>query len=143
MKKKLFPNETVLKTKYFDIHQDWEVPILGFFIIASVRDIKSVADFTGDELEEFGRLLRQMRIGMRDVLNIKEVYLFQREDSEHGFHVWIFPRHEWMEKFGRKSESMRPIINYAKENMVNEEASREVREMVSAMRVYMERFIKI
>lgn len=143
MDKILFPNEKILITKYFDIHQDWEIPIPGFFIIASIRDIKSVADFTEDELREFGQLLHQMRIGMKDILNIKEVYLFQREDTEHTFHLCLFPRHEWMEKFGRKSESMRFIINYAKENMVNEEVFKRIRNMVSAMKDYMEKNLKI
>jgi len=141
--KKLFPNETVLITKYFDIHQDWEVPIPGFFIIASVRNIKSIADFTEDELREFSQILCQMRIGMREILNIQEVYLFQREDTEHTFHLCLFPRYDWMEKFGKKSESMRPIINYAKENMCNEDIFREVKKTVAKIRNYMEKLIKI
>lgn len=29
---------------------------------------------------------------MKEELNIENVYFFQNEDSEHGFHVRIFPR---------------------------------------------------
>ena len=74
---------------------------------------------------------------MRDVLKIKEVYLFQNKNTEHGFHFWIFPRHGWMEKFGRKIESVRPIIDYTKENMTNDNVLSEVKSKVSIMREFM------
>jgi diadenosine tetraphosphate (Ap4A) HIT family hydrolase len=133
----LFPNENIITTKLFDIHQDWEVPIPGFFIVASLRKIKSVADFTDEECAEFINLLRKLRQGMGRILEIKNVYLFQNEDTEHDFHVWIFPRHDWMEKFGKKIQSVRPIVNYAKKNMVTEEVFREVKEYVKKIKEYM------
>ncbi|OGZ19423.1 MAG: hypothetical protein A3F95_03020 [Candidatus Nealsonbacteria bacterium RIFCSPLOWO2_12_FULL_39_31] len=75
---------------------------------------------------------------MKDVLGIKTVCFFQDEGTHHNlFHLWIFPRYEWMEKFGEKIESIRPIIDYAKENMVNEKVFKEVRDMVKKMREYM------
>lgn len=45
-----------------------------------------------------------------------------------------------MEQFGRKIESVRPIMNYAKENMANEEIFRQVKENVAKMRDYMKNF---
>ena len=74
---------------------------------------------------------------MRDVLKIEEVYFFQNEDTEHGFHLWIFPRHKWMEKFGRKIQSVRPIMNYAKENNLNDNSLKVVKENAEKMRVYL------
>jgi hypothetical protein len=64
--------------------------------------------------------LRVVREGMLNELNIKDVYYFQNEDTEHGFHFWIFPRFDWMHKFGTKIESVRPIMDYAKESMLDE-----------------------
>ncbi len=134
----LFPNETIIKTELFDARQDWETPIPGFFIVASVRKIKSVADFTNKEASEFIRLVCKLRQGMKEALGINDVYLFQNEQtSHHDFHLWIFPRYQWMEQFGRKIESVRPIINYAKENMQNESIFAEVRDCVQKMREYM------
>lgn len=133
----LFPNQTIIITKHFDIHQDWEVPIPGFFIIASVRKIKSIADFKKKELKEFSELLYKLREGMRDILKIEDVYLFQREDTNSGFHLWVFPRFKWMNKIGKKIESVRPIIDYAQENMINKDTSQEVKEMVEKMKNYM------
>lgn len=135
--KKIFPSEKVIETKHFDVHQDWETPIPGFFIIASKRKIRSVADFTEEESKTFVELLVKLRKGMKKILNIDDVYLFQNEDTEHDFHLWIFPRYDWMEPFGRKIQSVRPIVNYAKEKMANEHVFKEVREAVEKMAEYM------
>jgi len=136
MGKILFKNETIIETKHFDVHQDWDVAIAGFYILASKRRISSISEFNGDESKEFMDILIRVRKGMEEVLGIKDVYLFQNEDTDHYFHLWIFPRHDWMEKFGRKIQSVRPIINYAKENMITDEFIKEVKESVEKMRNY-------
>ena len=135
---KISPNEEVIKAKYFSVYQDWEVPIPGFLILSPNRKMRSIMDFTDEESEEFIRLMIKTRRGMYKVLNIKEVYFFQNEDSEHGFHLWIFPRFDWMDRFGKKIQSVRPIMEYAKENMINDKD--QVREYVAKMREYMKEF---
>ena len=124
----MFPSEEVLTTENFDVHQDWEVPIVGFFIIAA-RDErkKSFSDFSPDELTEFIKLLSRVRAAMDTVLGIKGVYVFQNEDTRYGFHVWLFPRHDWMEQIGRKIESVRPIMQFAMEKRCAEADLIEVR----------------
>lgn len=136
----LFQNEKIIVTKFFDVHQDWIIPIPGFFIVESLRKIRSIAELNNEEAFDFINLIREIRLGMKDVLKIKDVYLFQNEDSKYGFHFWMFPRHQWMEKFGRKIESVRPIINYAKENMRNKKITQEVKESVDKMRDYIKNF---
>lgn len=137
--KKLFPNEEIIKTKNFDVHQDWEIPIPGFFIAASVKPHRSIMDFGDDELQEFIKLVQLVRRGMQEVLNIKDVYFFQREDAEYSFHFWIFPRHDWMEKFGKRIQSIKPIIEYAKKNMVNDEVLKEIKTMTKKMNAWMKK----
>ncbi len=133
---------SILKTKFWDLHQDWETPIPGFFILAIRRKgIKSIADFTDQELEEFGKILRILIKGMHQTLKIKEVYLFQNEDSKHDFHLWIFPRHLWMDKFGRKIESVRPIINWAKRNLNTPKVHQEILDYVRKIKEWMENSI--
>ncbi len=136
----LFPDEKVIRTDLFDIHQDWEVPIPGFFIIAPVRKIRSVSEFSDEEASEFIMLLRYLRKGMENVLDIKDVYLFQNEDTSGSFHLWVFPRHDWMGRFGKKIQSVRPAIEYAKQNMRTEQVFIEVREYVKKMREFMSDF---
>ncbi len=133
----LFPNKNIITTKLFNVGQDWEVPIPGFFIIAPLRKLKSISEFSDEEANEFINLIRKVRKGMMDILKIEEVYFFQNEDTEHGFHLWIFPRHAWMEKFGRKIQSVRPIMNYAKENMLSDNILKEVEDYVEKMKKYM------
>lgn len=136
----LFPNEKIIVTEFFDVHQDWSIPIPGFFIIASTRKIRSIAEFTEAETAEFIKLVVKLRQGMKEVLGIEDVYLFQNEDTEYYFHLWMFPRHQWMEQFGRRIESVRPIMNYAKENMANEETFQQVKASVAKMREYLKSF---
>jgi len=61
--------------------------------------MRSIADFTKDESYEFVNLLIKTRTLMKEKLNINDVYIFQNEDTEHGFHLWVFPRLNWMESF--------------------------------------------
>jgi diadenosine tetraphosphate (Ap4A) HIT family hydrolase len=93
----------LLETENFTVGQDWEVPILGFLILATKNTkYKRVTEFDKGMQHEFIELLVKIRKLMEIVLKIEDVYFFQNEDTEHGFHVWIFPRHSWMERFGRK-----------------------------------------
>lgn len=135
--KKIFPDLKVVETEFFEAHQDWEVPIKGFFIIAPKREMESFDDLSDKEAKDFILLLKKLRKAMREVLDIEDVYIFQNEDTEHNFHVWVFPRHGWMEKFGRGIESVRLIMNYAKENMATEENKEEVREAAKKVRDFM------
>lgn len=134
---KLFPNDVVIQTNNFGVHQDWETPIPAFFIIDTPKPHRSIADFTEAEAVEFIRLAQLVRKGMNEVLNIKDVYFFQNEDTDHNFHLWIFPRHNWMEEFGRKIQSVRIITEHAKSNMVNDQVFQEVKQAVSLMKNFM------
>ncbi|MBN2112111.1 diadenosine tetraphosphate hydrolase, partial [Candidatus Woesearchaeota archaeon] len=136
---KLF-DEIIIKTENFSLEQDWEIPIPGFFVVAAKRKIRSVAGFTDEEAQEFINLVTKARKGMREVLGIKDVYLFQRENTKYNFHLWLFPRYEWMKKFGEKIDSVQKIIIHAKENMVTDEVKQQVMESAAKMRKYMKDF---
>lgn len=135
----LFPNETLLRTKHFTVSQDWETPIVGFFIIAANRNIKSIIECTEEERHELTELIHQIRKGLEEVLKIKEVYLFQNEDSKRNFHIWLFPRHLWMEQFGRKIESVKPIMQYAEQQRATTKDLQEVKKAVGQMREWMKK----
>ena len=119
-----------ITTEYFDAHQDVEIPIPGFVILASRRHIMSVDEFTESERKDFIDTLCRARKALREALAIQTVYLIQEEDTSDHFHLWIFPRYEWMtEKFGRKIQSVRPIMEYAQENMKTPENLQKVQEV--------------
>ncbi|MBW2992326.1 diadenosine tetraphosphate hydrolase [Candidatus Woesearchaeota archaeon] len=140
MKNILFADDIVLETDHFKVGQDWETPVPGFFIIAAKRKILSFDEFSDEEAEEFIKILRKLRKGMKEILKIDYVYFFQNEDTgDKLFHFWVFPRYEWMKKFGIKIESVRPIMDYAEENMAKKDVIKEVRDVVKKMRDYMEK----
>lgn len=113
---------SIIRSKFFDVHQDFEIPIPGFMILTSLRHLKAVDEFTDEESLEFMKVLRATRRLQRDVLGINTVYLHQEEDTSHHFHLWMFPRYEWMKsQFGRKAESMRPIMEYARSELKTNE----------------------
>ncbi len=132
----LFPDEVILTTDNFIVAQDWEVPIAGFFILSTKRKIRSISEFNEEEAREFGVLIKKVRIGMGEALDINDVYFFQNEDSVHGFHLWMFPRYEWMKEFGAKIESVRPIMKYAQGLEITEELLSEVKKSATLMRDY-------
>lgn len=112
------PGGSIASSKYFDAHQDYEIPIPGFVILASKKHLQSVDEFSEEEQRDFIKFLCRLRKGLRKALDVKVVYLIQEEDTSHHFHVWIFPRYDWMDKkFGRKIQSVRPIMEYARENL--------------------------
>ncbi len=75
---------------------------------------------------------------MREALGIETVYFFQNEDTDHHFHQWMFPRYDWMlSKFGKKVESVRPIMRYTQEQMKTPENILVVESAVENMRGWM------
>lgn len=51
----------------------------------------------------------------------------------------MFPRQEWMESFGRKIQSVKPIINYARGHMVTKEIIKEAQQAAKEMNHYMKK----
>lgn len=124
-------------TKYFDAHQDYEIPIPGFVILVSKRHVQSVDEFTDEEQADFIKFLCKLRKTMRRALGVDVVYLIQEEDTSHHFHVWMFPRSDWMEeKYGRKIQSVRPIMEHAREHLKTDDNLKKVDEATSKMKIY-------
>lgn len=136
----LFKDEIILKTENFTVWQDREVPIPGFFILAPNRKIRTIDEFSEKEAIEFIKILSKVRKWMKDVLNINDVYFFQNEDTVNNFHFRIFPRYNRMEKFWNKIQSVRPIMERAIGNMIDEKTFIEVKDYVKKMKVYLETF---
>ena len=128
----------VYQTESFHAHQDQEIPILGFIVLASKRHIQSIEELTEVEAVEFVSIVRQIRRALREELSIEKVYLVEEELSKH-FHLWLFPHHDWMNdpKFGKRIASLRPVMDYAKENMKTPENIAAVLEAAEKLRQYL------
>lgn len=136
---RIFGKEVILETPHFKVGQDWEVAIPGFYIIAPKRKgVRSILEFTPEELSEYVNILARVRKGMQDVLGIEEVYQFQNEDSPYGFHHWMLPYHPWMEKITpRGPGALVPIWNHAKNNLKEQKHIQETVEAAAKMRKYL------
>ena len=129
-----FSRGLILKTENFEAHQDYEIPISGFIIISSKKHIHSISELSQDKMVELAILVYKIRVAMKNSLKIKKVCIFQNENSEHHFHIWIFPFHKWMEKFGNKINSIKPVMNYAKNNLKTKNNILKVKKSINILR---------
>ena len=134
--KKLFPNEVILETEHWEASQDWEVAIVGFYIIRPKKRIHSIQDLNDEESTDLINIMRKVRKAMTKVLGVRDVYIFQNEDSPYGFHIWMLPYHDWMKKIGKGPGILVPVWKYAKENFNDEKSIKLVKDAVSKVRRY-------
>lgn len=131
------PGEVIMSTKNFVIHQDPEIPIKGFLIIASKKHIQSISELTLEESQELFDLVYRARMVLTIMEEIKEISIIQEERSVH-FHLWLFPRYEWMdENFENSLSKVREILFYAKDKYKTEENMADILSTVKIIRDYM------
>lgn len=131
------PGGVICKTKHFCVNQDCEISIPGFIIVSSKRHILSIDEFTRAEQKDFIELVVRSRRGMRQALDIQQIDIIMVENGEHHFHVWLLPIDKTMEeKFGTGIKAIKPMMNYAKENMKTPENIKLVEEYVVRLRDY-------
>lgn len=124
--------------KNFFIQQDLETPLKGFLVIVSKRHLKSIAQLSLDEATELTNLIYKSRLALNEISDIKEVVIIQEERSNH-FHVWLFPKYNWMnDLFENSLTDIRKIMQYAKLNMNNEKNIKEVLSTAEFLRNFMQ-----
>ena len=127
----------VHETENFSVEQDYESPIPGFMIISSKKHIKGIEDLDETGRKEFIELLYKVRVAITKVLDVEYVYIIQKEDtiiSRSHFHVWLFPRFLWMDKFGDKIESVTKIVEYSRKKMKTEDNISKVKDAVEKIK---------
>ena len=124
--KTLIPIGGIIKeTENFILHQDPEVPIKGFLIIASKLHVKAITELSKIQAAEFFELCYDARVALLSFDDILECSLIQEERSNH-FHFWILPKYKWMnDLFENSLSSIRPILKYAREKLKTEKVLRE------------------
>jgi diadenosine tetraphosphate (Ap4A) HIT family hydrolase len=125
---------TIVENDFFHAHQDIAYPLPGMVILAAKRHIRCLDELTAEEAKDYINLLCRIRKAQREVLKIERVYYFYNEDTTHHFHMWMIPRYEWMNEFGRSIESVRPILVYTREHMNDEENVAYVKSCVQNLR---------
>lgn len=138
------PCGLLCSTEYFCVNQDCEIPIPGFTIVSSKRHIQRIDEFTEDEQKDFINLIVKVRRGMREVLDIEQVDIIVAElpdrKGEDHFHMWFYPViKESEEMFGTGIKAVKPMMNYAKENLKTPENIKKVEEYASKLKDYLGR----
>ena len=121
------PGGVIYDGKTIVLGADPEVPIPGFLVITSKKHIKSFSQYTKEERFEIGEVLYLAEKALKDLELTDELTVVQEERSEH-FHIWIFPKYDWMvEQYGQGMSYLRDISKYAKEWATDEEKERVVK----------------
>jgi diadenosine tetraphosphate (Ap4A) HIT family hydrolase len=128
------PGGLIFETENFVLHQDPEVPIKGFLIIASKAHIRSISELNLEESRELFDLAYKARMALKNVADIKEVNIIQEERSKH-FHLWLLPRYDWMDdKFPNSLSSIREMMHFSKINRKKDQNIKEILETVNLIR---------
>ncbi|WLR42406.1 diadenosine tetraphosphate hydrolase [Bacillus carboniphilus] len=117
----------VMETEFFHAHQDVIYPIRGLVILTSKRHVKGFDELTEREKSNYIDTLSKIRKAQRNVLGIENVYYFYNEDTPHHFHTWMIPRYDWMTRFGRSVESVKPVLQHARVKLNHEKNVQKVK----------------
>ena len=106
----------------FTLSQDWELPIEGFMVVSPKRCVEKFDDLTEEErIEIFNITHKTINILRKNDICERFNIVFEEKENRH-FHIWIMPRHKWMEELvGDIIDHIGIIFDYAKENFRNQE----------------------
>lgn len=112
----------------FILSQDWEVPILGFFIVSPKKHIEKLEELTKNERDEmFDIVDKTIKILRENNICDRFDIIFEEREDKHS-HVWIIPRYAWMNEIcDRIIKNIGTILDYAKKNF----RTRDVYEQIS------------
>lgn len=101
---------------------------------------------TKRHVETFGELTSSERIEIFEIVN-KTIEILRKnnicdrfdvifeEKKNRHFHIWIMPRHKWMEEFrGNIISNIGEIFEYAKTNMRTKENLEKINEITNIVR---------
>jgi len=118
--KKITPHGGIIfESKYFIVAPDIEIPIPGFIIISSKRHVSSTMDFSPEELQDFNQVLIKTRKAIKQAYPNISITIIQKESRPH-FHLWLFPKFDWMNSFGDKLSGISDILEYSRNNLKTE-----------------------
>ena len=118
----------------FTLSQDWELPIVGSFMLAPKRHVEKLTDLTLEEQKEMFMILSKALKILEE--NVCERYnvLFEEKENRH-FHVWLMPRQDWMKEVNKAiTKNLGTICEYAKANYRNEETYEKIEEATKVLR---------
>ncbi len=86
----------IVRTRNFDISQDFELPINGFIVIGSIRHIESINEMTSEEKQELITLIDVVTASLKKLGVCPQYDVVWEEKPGNHFHVWLMPRHQYL-----------------------------------------------
>ena len=129
------PCGVAYENERFTLSQDWELPILGFFVVSPKRCVEKLCELTKAERDEMFEIVDRTIHVLResDVCDRFNV-LFEEKANRH-LHVWIMPRHEWMTRISEEiTDRIGEIFDYALEHLKTEENIKRIAEITAIVR---------
>lgn len=111
-------HELLYKDEYFNVSQDFELPINGFIIISTNNHVVSINELNKEQRYRLIDLENRI-IELLKKYDISDRFRIIFEEKGH-FHIWIVPEYEWMKENGKIIFNLEYIFNYAKNNLRNE-----------------------
>lgn len=126
----ILPCGMAYENERFTLSQDWELPIEGFLVVSPKRCVEKFADLTEEErIEIFDITHKAINILRENKVCDRFNIVFEEKENRH-FHIWIMPRHKWMEEIvGDIIDHIGTIFDYAKNNFRNEETYKHIEEI--------------
>ena len=102
----------------FTLSQDQELPIQGFLIVSPKKHIEKLEELTKDERNEmFDIVDKALKILRKNNICDRFDIIFEEKEHRH-LHVWIMPRHRWMEEICDDIiDNIGVVCEYAKKNL--------------------------
>ena len=119
----------------FILSQDWEVPILGFFIVSPKKHIEKLEELTKNERDEmFDIVDRTIKI-LRENGVCENFDVIFEERADRHLHVWIMPRHEWMMEICEDIiDNVGVVCEFAKKRFRTDEVYERIAEVSEIVR---------
>ncbi len=115
----------------FTLSQDWELPIEGFFVVAPKRHVEKFEELSREErIELFDIVDKTVKILRENKICDRFDIIFEEKENRH-FHVWIMPRHKWMEELVDDIiDEVGVILSFAKNNFRNDDVYKRIKDIV-------------
>lgn len=119
----------------FTLSQDWELPIQGFFVVSPKSCVEKFEQLNKEEkIEMFEIVDKTIKILRKNNICDRFDVIFEEKENRH-FHVWIMPRHKWMEDLvGDIIDNVGKIFEFSKLNMRTEENYNRIKEITKIVR---------
>lgn len=123
------------ENKNFTLSQDWELPIPGFFIVSPTRCIDKFEELSIAEKTEMFEIVDQtIKILRNNNICDRFDVIFEEKENIH-FHVWIMPRHKWMNELVEGiTQNIGQIFEYAKNTMRTKENYKKINEITNLVK---------